>query len=624
MILRYLPYWKFLGLLLTLVTLTQISCIEPQDELVEVGSQTNVVTGAQTGDASVRFFGAITDPAGDPISGVTVRAGASSTLTDTKGLWTLAADVVQTKGHVIFSHPAYVTSSRTVYTRDANTYEVDAQLLSRSIGQQVSAVSGGVVQVANSEATLTFGPLAFAKTDGTSFPSSSATVVAHYLDPTNPATFLQMPGRLLGRPQDASNINDRRALITYGMLAVELYGPGGETLVLADGEFATLSFPVPFELRDQAPSEIPLWFYDEAEAVWVEEGSATLIDGNRYEGQVTHFTFWNCDIPVDVVTMCGRVLFKASSLDAANQEFTGTLRARLTSPTLGTRYAAVGEDGTFCGYVPANEIMTFAIEGVCDGDLFRQSIGPFSTDELLPDITIDADNEGVARISGTPSCSGQAITNGYIQVIQEGEVLERRALDGSPVDATLDYCTRDGQAVIEVVDFDQLERSTYIYDRRYPLNLDTVEVCGTVSLDRYVVARVNGEVLYATDDFTLLFTSVFNPIRDTSWISFFTVAGPFPGPITLSLKNGRTGYFEVGQIEMKENSHLVISEYNTSGNGANKLNIDLENVQVEFSIVDLNSATPQRYKHLEGRIPPTMIFDDVSDGQVEVEVLFRF
>lgn len=621
MIRRSSFYWQTTALFFVFATLFIVSCIEEQDELVVTGTETTVVTGTQTGDASVRFFGAITDPAGQPIADVTVSAGANNTTTDEKGLWALTANVVQTKGHVTFTHPSYVSSSRTVYARDGNTYEVDAQLLSRTLVQSLNAATGGVVSVANSEASITFGPSAFAKTDGTPVASGTVTVVAHYLDPTLPETYLQMPGRLLGRPTNAANAEERRALITYGMLAVELYNSNGESLNLADGQTALLNFPVPAEIRSQAPDEIPLWFFDEAEALWVEEGSATLIDGDHYEGEVSHFTFWNCDIPVETVTLCGRVTFQDNSLAAGSREFTGTQQARLTHPTLGTRYADIGEDGTFCGYIPANEILSFAIEGACGDDLYAQSVGPFSTDALLSDIAIDAGDVGVAHLSGTPSCNGQAITEGYIQVVQEGEVLKRKALDGSPIEMVIEYCTRDGEAVVEVVDFEQLQQSTYIYERTSPLNLDTVEACGGIPLDRYVVVRVDEETFYATSDFLWIGTNLSTPADTTSFLLFSPIdPNGFPGELSLFFKHDVPGFIGVGEYGFDEKHTLGIHE---ASSGDRRLRVSLESARISYSVVDTTSLFNRPYETVEGRILPVSVLDSISGRQVEVEVLLR-
>ena len=44
-----------------------------------------------------------------------------------------------------------------------------------------------------------------------------------------------------------------------------------------------------------APATIPLWSFNETTGIWQEEGSATKVR-NAYVGNVSHFSWWNCDL----------------------------------------------------------------------------------------------------------------------------------------------------------------------------------------------------------------------------------------------------------------------------------------------------------------------------------------
>ena len=59
------------------------------------------------------------------------------------------------------------------------------------------------------------------------------------------------------------------------------------------------------------PATIPLYYFDESTALWVEEGEATLtvIDGaSFYVGTVSHFTTWNADQVYNTVELLGCVV----------------------------------------------------------------------------------------------------------------------------------------------------------------------------------------------------------------------------------------------------------------------------------------------------------------------------
>jgi hypothetical protein len=63
---------------------------------------------------------------------------------------------------------------------------------------------------------------------------------------------------------------------------------------LQPGKTAKLRFTIPSSLRSTAPATIPLWSVDETTGLWKQEGSATK-GTDYYEGDVSHFSFWNCD-----------------------------------------------------------------------------------------------------------------------------------------------------------------------------------------------------------------------------------------------------------------------------------------------------------------------------------------
>ena len=86
------------------------------------------------------------------------------------------------------------------------------------------------------------------------------------------------------------------------MMAVELQGASGESLNIAEGSTATLTFPIPQEILGNAPAEIPLWSFNENLGLWVEESVASL-QGSNYVGEVSHFSFWNCDAPFELVEL---------------------------------------------------------------------------------------------------------------------------------------------------------------------------------------------------------------------------------------------------------------------------------------------------------------------------------
>ena len=65
--------------------------------------------------------------------------------------------------------------------------------------------------------------------------------------------------------------------------------------------------PVPAEISTIVHQQsIPMWHFDEDQGTWVEEGEATLVNG-EYEATLAHFSFWNYDVPSNFIHLSGSV-----------------------------------------------------------------------------------------------------------------------------------------------------------------------------------------------------------------------------------------------------------------------------------------------------------------------------
>ena len=142
-------------------------------------------------------------------------------------------------------------------------------------------------------ASVTFPANSFIDKKGNSFNGNSTVLYKHF-DPSNPYFQLQMPGGdFLGNNVEG----EERLLFSYGAMTIELYDENGNELQLAQGQTATLRFKIPEDMTGDAPETIPLWYLNEENNQWQEEGFAVL-EGDEYVGGVSHFSSWNCDDPV--------------------------------------------------------------------------------------------------------------------------------------------------------------------------------------------------------------------------------------------------------------------------------------------------------------------------------------
>lgn len=97
---------------------------------------------------------------------------------------------------------------------------------------------------------------------------------------------------------------------SFGAFSLTLTDADGNDLDLTDGTSATVRIPLASGAVNP-PATIPLYYFDESSALWVEEGEATLttVDGGQYYvGTVTHFTTWNADQVYNTVNVLGCVV----------------------------------------------------------------------------------------------------------------------------------------------------------------------------------------------------------------------------------------------------------------------------------------------------------------------------
>ncbi len=539
----------------------------------EKDSTTEIVTFTQTtlsGETvTANFHGQLTNDQGLVVADAEVRIGNKQTTTDQEGLWSIAnATVVKDQAFIQFASTNHHKGSRTLLVEEGNSYQVDVEMLAFTGNTSIDAATGGLVSTSNGNASVTFPAGAFAKTDGTPY-TGSVRVEAAYLDPNETSTGDRMPGDLRATTADGSS----RLLITYGMVSVELFGANDEPLQIADGQTATISLPVTGEAANTAPQSIPLWYFDEASAQWIEEGSATLQNGS-YVGEVSHFTFWNCDIPTDYVRLCGTVIFQGvDSTTAAN------LRLIIESTNWGNGYGYTDENGQFCGIVPANETLTFVVQGDCNLPTYSVTIGPYATDTDLGTIIVPLPQNLLTTVSGTASCNGTPLTSGAVRIYQGGSQVTATIVEPDGTFSTSFVSCDTAAVTVRVINYATLEESddvTFAYANN--INTGDIEACSQ-ALNNYFELIVNGDVqlgdsLYFSRDGTYAFMSgdgftpidyfgfsfsSFNAIPDPTAIGTYSIT-PTPNQDDLTITSSA---FPIGRVSCQSTFDFTISNVAT-------------------------------------------------------------
>jgi hypothetical protein len=124
----------------------------------------------------------------------------------------------------------------------------------------------------------------------------------------------------------------------------------GAPLNLASGSTSTIRIPVA-AAATTPPATMDMYYYNTTTGQWVKEGTLTLggsAPNQYYEGSVTHFTYWNCDMAYTTTCLTGRVV-NAAGAPVANAKVETQGR-----DYIGTATAFTGADGTFTILAKAN------------------------------------------------------------------------------------------------------------------------------------------------------------------------------------------------------------------------------------------------------------------------------
>ena len=245
--------------------------------------------------------GFVYDKDGKPLPNVEISTGTLTTKTDASGGFSFSS-VGTTKANgasrtvLTFKKDGYFKVTRAAELTDGDIWEVvmrstynDADATSTTIDPSYE----GSVNVRSMK--VNFQQDGFKDKNNNLFYGSVTTDML-YLDPDDEDFAASMPGGDLA----ATNKNGEAVqLVSWGMTLVDMTDDSGNSLQLADGKPATMTYPVPEKFKNGTkPATIPLWSFDEKTGLWIEEGIATYDSQlDAYVGPVTHFSWANLDYP---------------------------------------------------------------------------------------------------------------------------------------------------------------------------------------------------------------------------------------------------------------------------------------------------------------------------------------
>ncbi|WP_127845279.1 autotransporter outer membrane beta-barrel domain-containing protein [Psychroflexus aestuariivivens] len=360
------------------------------------------------------FIGYVADDYGfNKLENVSITIGNKTTTTDRNGMFIIQdANVYNNFAYIKAEKPGYISGSRVVIPKEDGFSRIMIGLIEKEVEKTIS--SGEISEVKFRNVKVQFSG-DFVDSEGDPY-EGDVDVVTRYLSPSYGYNFNQMPGSLFA--QTASN--ESRILESIGMASIELYSPTGEPLNINTEHPSIIEFDVPNNINPgNLPETIELWYFDEEVGYWKEEGLATR-NGDKYIGEVSHFTWWNLDLPIEYVELC----FSVSPLNVDSQKLYNVYITRETSmdeQLIYTGLLSSDSDIKECGFVPKDEELkiTVVARGICESETVHEEIiGPYSTDSS-ENITFSEQTSNLNVTGTVTDCEGNPLSNGYLFVNSE-------------------------------------------------------------------------------------------------------------------------------------------------------------------------------------------------------------
>lgn len=433
-------------------------------------------------DTSIKFetwvLGVVNDELGQPITDAIVTMGSATTLTSVQGVFRLKGKANQVQPFITVEKAGYYPSIVSFSSKVGDTGRVKVILVAKQLSGSLQAVSGGTISISGG-GRLKFPDYAFKTAKGESY-SGEVNVYATYIDPSKPDHANRIPGAFQGVTEEG----DLAVLKSYGMVKVLIETPIGQPLQLQ--KEVELIMPIPSDRIASAPATIPLWYIDPVTSLWREEGVA-LRNGDQYIGQVAHFSWWNCDLPVEQIKIKGKIMINSTP---------PFLKVKVTSNGWEIT-TTVGTSGEFQGPVPANQIITLEVFDECGMVVHSGSYGPYSVDTDLGTINVTS-SANFILVSGTLlNCNDDPVINGYVVIKANATYNFPIAVDpvSGAFEGNISNCTQDDLQLVGY-DLNALKASEPILVPYSPTIDFGIVIACDVALEFGLTLEYNGQTKF--------------------------------------------------------------------------------------------------------------------------------
>ncbi len=540
---------KTKSFLLLLTLFSYFSCSNDPDDIIPGTPQ----------DIQSSVFVTIKDPAGIPVAGALITLGNLTGTTDETGTYFFTRAMLSGDDYLKVSKAGYFNGSRRFFTKGSPTQFLKITLLPREEVASYTSSHGASLYI-DSKSRLIFPNNAVARPDGSPY-NGEVHVMAYPIYGDDPQLSDKMPGALIGEDESGSTV----VLGSFGMINVELQADNGDILQIAEGKTVEIELAIANNQLSQAPATIPLWYFDEEKGIWVEDGLAEL-QGNIYVGQVSHFTPWNVDIPLELVN------WEASFVDSEGRPVQNVEVCLSMEDINDKRCIFTDASGTVAHAIPANRKFTLNVLNDCGSVALSDELGPFTDDIKMDPRAVTVSVQEYATISGTAlQCDGSPVKSGFVKVHTplNNYIFPIKGTDGQ-FEGGYTYCVGDVATlyVYDVTNNLVSHPQAFTFERN--LSIGSITACN--QLNEFIQYKVRGfsqEYFYYFPELTPI-GSEYVEIESLDSIGVkgrfgFVIKGKTVGQYSANGAHGNQINLQNGQIAYITDMTVSITEYGPVG-----------------------------------------------------------
>ena len=419
--------------------------------------------------------GTIVDRAGQAVAGAWLRLGQEQTWTNGEGYFYFPSQLLRQSGSLLrVEHGDYFEQSSWLLPLVDARHQLHLQVHERRAQFQTDPSQAQALSQDGIEVQLAADN--FVDTEGKPV-LEEVWISLLRIEPEPPAMVQHIPGSWWG----TSTTGVAQLLETYGSFALDFSEATGHQLSLAPGRALPCTLDIAYELRDEAPAELPLWHYDAEQGLWRERGLA-FRSGNDYVGSIDRPGYWSVAEHQAVIELRGRVE-RDDGLAQAHSPI--TLQAEGLRSTYLTQTEA---NGNFRQRVPANLALDLQLFDRCGGLLYQSPIPPQTMDLTLPDISLTANSSNLSQVTGyLVDCDDGAIRDAQISWEVGGQKFSYELRDTNYFEFTVNLC---GAPVLELDIINNANPMARIHIRRDAaarIDFARLSLCTTTETDFFQI-----------------------------------------------------------------------------------------------------------------------------------------